>query len=84
MVNSMKIERLTQLAINDSGFIFDPTTGQAYNSNPIGVEIINSLKEGMDIQQIVDLFESEYEVSKNELEVDVMDFVQSLKSYFLV
>ena len=39
----MKIKK--NIAISDSGFIFNPSTGESFTVNPIGVEIITLLKE---------------------------------------
>ena len=80
----MNTDRLTALAISDAGFIFDPTTGCTYNTNPMGIEIINHLKSGKDISEIMDMIQQDYEVTENELESDVLDFIQSLKNYQVV
>ena len=34
------------IALSDSGFVFDPSSGDSFSTNPIGLEIINQLKEG--------------------------------------
>jgi len=34
------------IALSDSGFIFNPSTGESFSMNPIGLEIITMLKEG--------------------------------------
>ena len=33
------------IAVSESGFIFNPTTGDSYTANEIGLEIIKCLKE---------------------------------------
>ncbi|KPA11275.1 Coenzyme PQQ synthesis D [Candidatus Magnetomorum sp. HK-1] len=80
----MNTERLTSLAISDSGFIFDPSTGDAYNTNVIGVRIINLLKQGKDFNELMDLLIEQYEVTEEELEADLNDFIQILKNYHMV
>ncbi len=40
----MKLKK--NLALSDSGFVFDPSTGDSFSTNPIGLEIIRMLKEG--------------------------------------
>ena len=40
----MKLKK--NIAISDSGFLFNPSTGDSYSVNPIGTEIIELLKEG--------------------------------------
>ncbi|MBF0118571.1 MAG: PqqD family protein [Desulfobacterales bacterium] len=81
----MNTDRLLSLAISDTGFIFDPNTGFPFNANSTGIEIIKYLKENKDISEIIDIFLEEYDISKkDELESDIMDFVQHLKNYYLI
>ncbi len=80
----MNTDKLSSLAISDTGFIFDPATGQTYNTNLTGIEIIRSLKAGMEVRQIMDALLDEFDVQENELEVDLMDFIHNLKNYYLI
>ena len=34
------------IAISESGFVFDPDSGDSYSMNPIGLEILTMMKEG--------------------------------------
>jgi len=38
----MKLKK--NIAISESGFVFDPNSGESYSLNPIGAEIIELLK----------------------------------------
>ena len=40
----MKLKK--NIAISESGFVFDPTSGESFSLNPIAIEILNMLKEG--------------------------------------
>jgi hypothetical protein len=80
----MNTDKLSTLAISDSGFIFDPTTGHSFTTNSVGIAILELLKQGMENQEIIDELSDEYEVSENELEIDVMDFIHNLKNFYLV
>ncbi len=80
----MKTDKLANLAISDTGFIFDPISGHSYSGNEIGIMILNMLKKNKDLPQIVDTLSQEYEVTPEELEKDVIDFIQHLTSYFLI
>ncbi|MBF0450048.1 MAG: PqqD family protein [Candidatus Magnetomorum sp.] len=80
----MNTEKLTTLAISDSGFIFDPSTGDTFNTNEIGVKIIQLLKQGKDFNELMDLMIEQYEVTEEELEADLLDFIQLLKNYHMV
>ena len=80
----MNTKKLSALAISDSGFIFDPITGHSFTSNETGISIINLLKQGYGTDEIVDELLEIYDVEENQLEVDVLDFLQNLKNYNLV
>ena len=38
----MKLKK--NIAISETGFIFNPSSGDSYSTNPIGLEIINLMK----------------------------------------
>ena len=80
----LNTEKLNNLAINETGFIFDPITGNSFTTNTIGIEIIEQLKKGREIQEISDYLLEEYDVGENELEQDVMDFVKNLQNFYLL
>ncbi len=80
----MNVEKLNSLAISETGFIFDPTSGHSFTTNEVGMEILNLLKSGKEIQEIIEELQEEYAVSENELEIDVMDYIHNLKNYYLV
>ena len=54
-------ERLKQLAISDSGFIFDPQTGQSFTVNKTGRVVIDMLKEDATIEAIATTLGSRYD-----------------------
>ena len=58
----MKIS--SNIAVSDSGFIFNPTTGDSFSTNVVGMEIIRILK---DIESITSVAEvcRKYGVSEN-------------------
>ena len=43
--------RLRQLAMSDTGFIFDPQTGQSFTVNKTGHLVIEMLKENASIEE---------------------------------
>lgn len=71
-------------AISDTGFIFVPTTGDSFSMNPIGVEIINLLKQGKTEKDIKKHILSVYEVDDASFEKDFYDFINQLKQHNLV
>jgi hypothetical protein len=71
----MRSEKVSNLAISDNGFVFDPTTGYSYNTNEMGFFLLKMMEEGFDREEIIARIMDEYEVSRDNLERD-MDFFQ--------
>jgi len=59
------MEKLKHLAINEEGFVFDPTTGNSYVVNPTGLFIIKKLREGLKEEEVVKALTEEFEVDEN-------------------
>lgn len=74
----MKISK--NVSISENGFIFNPTTGESFTVNPIGVEIINFLKENKAEAEIKKQLLEKYNTDSTTIEKDFYDFVQMLKS----
>jgi hypothetical protein len=75
--------RLSKLAINSEGFIFDPTTGDSFTVNPTGLFIINSLREGKSTDEIAEILSAEFEDTPEEISKDISDFITHLNTYNL-
>jgi hypothetical protein len=78
----MKIK--SNIAISDSGFIFNPDTGESFTVNPTGVEILQQMKEGKTVEEISSILEDKYNTDKNTLEKDTEDFLGLLRNYSLL
>lgn len=72
----MKIKR--NIAISDSGFVFDPSSGDSFSTNPIGLEIIKMLKENKSAQDIKASILKDYMIDETSFEKDYYDFVNML------
>lgn len=72
------------IATNEFGFVFNPATGDSFNSNPIAAEIIQLMKEDHSLNEIKKALLEKYEVDKMILEKDMDDFVAMLKDYNLL
>ena len=70
--------RLRDLAISESGFLFDPMSGATFTVNPTGACILRALRDGCDRTGILDRLRSTFEVSRSDLESDLGDFVRLL------
>ena len=73
----MKLNK--NLAVSETGFIFNPSTGDSFSANTIGAEVLNLLKEGQGIEEIKTGLSDKYDVDKTVLEKDIDDFVSLLR-----
>ncbi|MCX6314807.1 MAG: PqqD family protein [Sphingobacteriales bacterium] len=67
------------IATNEFGFIFNPSTGDSFSSNPIAAEIIQLMKENKSVNDIKKILLDKYETDKMTIEKDVDEFVGALK-----
>ncbi len=77
------MNRLHKLAVNEEGFVFDPSTGESFTVNQTGLRVMKLLKENQSSQIITKELMEEYEVSSEEAEKDVADFIDHLRSFQL-
>ena len=68
------------IATSESGFIFNPGTGDSYSANPIAAEILLLLKEDSPIAAIKADILQRYDVEPAQLEKDWDDFCNQLRS----
>lgn len=67
------------IATSESGFIFNPGTGDSFSANPIAAEILTYLKEGTPSSEIKKNILDRYDVEPGILENDWDDFYAQLK-----
>jgi hypothetical protein len=77
----MRIRR--NIAISDSGFIFNPDTGESFSTNEMAVKMFQLLKEDKTFEEIMAEILDEYHVDKQTFEKDYQDFIGMLKQYNL-
>ncbi|MFH0865933.1 MAG: PqqD family protein [Bacteroidota bacterium] len=77
----MKIKK--NIALSDSGFVFNPSTGESFSVNPIGVEILQLLREGKDKDHIKATITEQYQIDEATFERDFDDFTNMMKHYLL-
>ncbi|MBI4957656.1 MAG: HPr-rel-A system PqqD family peptide chaperone [Myxococcales bacterium] len=77
--------RLRQLAVSESGFVFDPLTGHTFTVNAAGLAVLAGLKAGLDVDAIAVGLGASFEVEGGEdVRRDVDDFVLRLREHGLV
>ena len=80
----MEVTTLKNLAISDTGFIFDPFSGKTFTVNEIGMVIIQSLKNGEDVAFIQIKILEEFDTTIDQLDRDISDFLIQLKEQSLI
>ncbi|HLN20602.1 MAG TPA: PqqD family protein [Bacteroidales bacterium] len=78
----MKLKR--NIAVSESGFLFDPTSGESYSLNEQGVEILNLIKAGKSDMEITAHMTETYDISADEFEKYYLDFTGLLRQFKLL
>jgi len=74
---------IDQLILDENNMAFHPMMGNSYQLNLIAKEIITLLKQHKTKDEIIQELSENYDISKNELFIDVSDFIAKLKIYGL-
>ena len=83
-VSELSRQKLSRLAINEEGFIFNPNSGDSYQVSETGMLIIEEMKFGKSEEEIALLIEKKYSVNFEEAMRDVVDFRAALKTLGLI
>ena len=75
---------LPNIAVSDSGYLFNPTNGDSFSSNAVATDIIAMLKQDKSPDEIKKAILEKYEVEKATIERDFDEFVQELKDSYLL
>lgn len=78
----MRIKK--NIAISDTGFVFNPTTGDSYSMNQVGKEILGYLGENRSKEDIISIMTSEYEIDAPSFEKYFFDFISMLRQFELL
>jgi len=73
----MKLKK--NIATSESGFIFNPSTGDSFSANAIAADILSEMKGGSDEQEIKAGILARYEVKPEQLDRDWDDWMVQLK-----
>jgi hypothetical protein len=72
------------VAISETGFVFDAETGDSYSLNPLGLNIVEMIKNRMSLEDIKERLTKEYEVAPETLDKSIDDFIWSLKGFNII
>jgi Coenzyme PQQ synthesis protein D (PqqD) len=72
--------RLRDLALSESGFVFDPQTGHTFTVNSTGQIALRCLKDGMSPEETAERLREDFVAdTRNDTGRDVQDFVAQLR-----
>ncbi|OGQ89797.1 MAG: hypothetical protein A2289_12625 [Deltaproteobacteria bacterium RIFOXYA12_FULL_58_15] len=76
--------KLRDLAVSDSGFVFDPYTGSTFSVNLTGLTILRGLKEGHGREDIVGELQTGFAAGDADYHRDLDEFVGQLRNQGLL
>ncbi len=72
------------IAVSETGFIFNPTTGDSYSINQVGQEILDSLGQKKSPAEITSLMTNIYDIDPPSFEKYFYDFISMLRQFELL
>ncbi|MEE4114803.1 MAG: PqqD family protein [Marinilabiliaceae bacterium] len=72
------------IALSESGFVFDPSSGDSFSLNEQAQEIISLMNAGKNIDEISGIITETYDVEQPEFEKYYYDFLGMLRQYSLI
>jgi len=77
------VDKLADLAISDSGFVFDPWSGATFSLNGTGLAVLRHLKEGRRGEELLAALDEAFDVRDGDLRRDVDEFLGLLARHEL-
>jgi len=73
-----------EIKISDNGFVFNSNTGDSFNLNPFGLELIKQIKESKDFDSIRLKMLEKFDVDDITFEKDFYEFCALLKHHQII
>ena len=73
-----------EIKISDNGFVFNSRTGDSFNLNPIGLELIKQIVEEKDFESIREEMLEKYDIDDLTFEKDYYEFYTLLKHHQII
>ena len=70
-----------RLALSESGFIFDPVSGQSFTVNETGLVVLRLVQQQDDLEKIAEQLAEQFDASIVEIKRDVQDFTNRLQGF---
>jgi len=75
---------LADLAVSDTGFVFDPFTGTTFTVNPTGLCLLQAFKAGLGREAAAARLEEQFDTAGANLPRELDEFVQLLRQSGIV
>lgn len=72
-------QRLNDLAVSETGFVFDPYSGATFSLNASALCLLRGLKEGLDREGLISRLEDSFDVTGADLSRDIDEFLELLR-----
>jgi hypothetical protein len=80
----MAVRLKKNIALSESGFIFDPSTGDSFSVNGTGLKILEYLKSGLNESEIVKALGENFDADIRLIREDLDDFINHLKQLKMI
>jgi hypothetical protein len=70
---------LQRLALNDSGFVFDPLNGRSFSANDVGLYILRFLQHSDDIEALMASIDRDFDANPADVQRDLIEFSGQLR-----
>ena len=78
MTDSIR-QRLDDLAVSETGFVFDPYSGATFSLNASALCLLRGLKDGLDRDGLIARLEESFDVIGADLSRDIDEFLELLR-----
>ncbi len=72
------------IAVSESGFLFDPNSGESFSVNSSGKEILKLVSEGNETESIEKIIMGKYEIESSAFNRYMDDFAHTLRRFNLI
>ncbi len=72
---------MQRLALNDSGFVFDPVNGKSFTANETGIYALRFLQHSSDSEALLVAIARDFEVSQSDAARDITEFSSQLRKF---
>jgi len=74
---------IQRLALNDSGFVFDPLNGRSFSANEVGLYILRFLQHTYDMGELLSIVVQDFDIQASQAERDITAFFEQLRTHLL-